>query len=349
MDQEQFQKWLWAEALRQGFDPSTSQWKTTKPTGLDPNMVKNQNQRRNQGKNQVPKWFQTIPKDAPKWVCKLHESIPIICNNPLAPSDFNKYCCPHVYETITKTENNNFIAFKVNNHEFIKPFDPEIALLIGSDIDPNKYELASANFDDFDYFTVAKFNIYKIIQPFTLTLQLAHKLGLVGSFARYDEIILNLAKQVGEKINQEHEKIFNRYEKCRDLALGTSELGEKANAMEMAYNQGRKLISQFRELLKPPKVEEDLDDQWFATLGGSKTCDSCYQITDVMYINRAKSTILCDYCRHNSQAPLRCDDCRQTASTLYNVKLYRNKQGKILCSNCIQTRPGFSFDFLLVV
>lgn len=213
-------------------------------------MVRN---RRRSEAPKTPKWFQNIPLESPKWVCSLHPSINLIRENlqSLQASPGN-HCCPHVYGRITQEENNNFVIFQMNGHNLIKSFEPSIAALLGSDLDPNKYELASKDFQSSDYLEIERIKPYKIIQPLDLAVQLAHKLGFEGSFKRYDEIILSLAKKAENQITDQHGKIFDRYEKCRNLALGTSELGERSTAMEMAYSNGRKLIASLCEVMKPP-------------------------------------------------------------------------------------------------
>jgi hypothetical protein len=290
------------------------------------------------------KYFDIIPDKAPKWVAKLHPSLDLISQNNIAPGE-NHYCCSHVSTRITQNYNNHFLLWKWQNHTFIKPFDLEIAAILGQQEDENKFELADATYPPGpDYFTIEPFTEYVIVQPLAVALRQAHKMGLEGSFKQYDKIILNLATQVGSDITPQHEKTFDRYEKCRNLALGTPERNERFTAMEVAYNQGRKLIDQFKAILAPtPTQEANLGDWKFWNDRG--ICENCKQAVHDIYISK-ESVFWCLNCikANQTQSPssagqfqIACSRCGMTKINNPNTKFFRHpsRQNLILCEICL--------------
>lgn len=290
----------------------------------------------------IPKWFINIPKNAKKWICTLHSNIDFIGQNLDSPRNHN--CCPHTLETIHP--NQQFIVIWHNNHELIKPFEREIAELIGTVEDPNGYLFASSDIKDPTFLIVQKMRDHQILQLITTAIKQAHKSGFVGSFKRYDEIILQLAQQAGNLLTESHNKIFDRYEKCRNLALATPEMGERHTAALMAYEQGRKLVDQLMEALKPPPTPMDdftefLQRHWFRAYGVEGDCYYCNQYTKQLYKSLSSWTHSCLDCikgkwelSHMGQPKgnqLRCQRCGWGS----NLKL-NNSTGDILCFKCLK-------------
>lgn len=232
----------------------------------------------------IPKWFTDIPKNAKKWICTLHSDIDFIGQNLDRPHSPLSLCCPHAMQTLHQNE--QFIVIWHNDHEILKPFEQEIAELIGTVQDPNGYLFARNNIKDPTLIVVNKLKNNQILQPLQLALQQAHKQGFVGSFKRYDEIILQLAKQAGDLLTEQHNKVFDRYEKCRNLALGTSEMGERHNAAIHAYEQGRKLIDQLTEAMKPTPQQSQ------------QSCELCGSGLKLK-INKSTGEIICRDCLIN--------------------------------------------------